>query len=104
MQVFVADGADGARASAAAREVGRLRTGGKPSRKSITLEEFSGLIRPGAFDAGVRRWWRKFQDQLADAQILDGHRWNDPQRRSIFAASLSGNAAGTRKSVPPCPT
>ncbi|KAJ8523749.1 hypothetical protein ON010_g17369 [Phytophthora cinnamomi] len=92
-QAFFADGADGTRVSATAREVGRLGPSGKPSRKNITLEEFSGLVRPGAFDAGVRRWWRKFQDQLADAQMLDGHRWNDLQCHSIFAASLSGDAA-----------
>lgn len=90
---FSSESSDGSLVSAAAREAARLRPGGKPSRKNITLEAFSGLITTGTFDAGVRRWWRKFQDQLADAQILDGHRWNDLQCRSIFAASLSGDAA-----------
>ncbi|EGZ10571.1 hypothetical protein PHYSODRAFT_304408 [Phytophthora sojae] len=74
-------------------DIGDLPVGGKPNRKSITVEAFSGFVPVGAFDSGVRCWWRKFVNQLTDAQILDGHRWADVQGRSIFAASLWGDAA-----------
>lgn len=70
-----------------------LPSGGKPNRKNITVEAFSGSVPVGKFDSGVRRWWRQFQDQLTDSQVLDGHRWSDLQCRSLFAASLRGDAA-----------
>lgn len=73
--------------------VATLPPGGKPSRKNITVHPFSGFVAPGDFDSGVRRWWRTFMLQLVDAQILDGHRWSDLQCRSIFAGSLTGDAA-----------
>jgi hypothetical protein len=76
--------------SAMSAELATLNRGGKPSRKNITAELFSGFVAPGEFDSGVRRWWRKFMDQLVDAQILDGHRWGDIQCRSIFAWRRGG--------------
>lgn len=74
-------------------DVDLLPPGGKPSRKNLTIELFSGAVPIGGFDSGVRRWWSKFLDQLSDAQIIDGHKWSDVQCRSLFAGSLTGDAA-----------
>jgi hypothetical protein len=81
-----------ASASPLAPEVSLLPIGGKPNRKNITVELFSGAVPLGGFDSGVRRWLRKFMVQLTDAQILDGHRWPDIQCRRIFASTLTGDA------------
>ena len=75
------------------REIDLLPPGGKPSRRNITQPLFSGAVDPDGFDSGVRQWWREFEAQVADAQMLDGHRWTDGAKRSILSNSLTGDAA-----------
>jgi hypothetical protein len=57
------------------------------------VELFSGAVPLSGFDSGVLRWLLKFMDQLTDAPILDGHQWPDIQCRSIFASTLTCDAA-----------
>ncbi|KAJ8555060.1 hypothetical protein ON010_g9423 [Phytophthora cinnamomi] len=70
-----------------------LPLGGKPSRKNITIAPFIGRVSPGALDSGVRKWWRRFYDQLIEAQVFDDHRRTSMQHGSVLSGSLTDLAA-----------
>jgi hypothetical protein len=70
-----------------------LPFGGKPNRKNITVPAFSGRVSGDDFDAGARRWWNEFTDQVEGAQHLEGRQWTEDQKLTILQSSLTGDAA-----------
>ncbi|KAF4034126.1 hypothetical protein GN244_ATG13928 [Phytophthora infestans] len=48
-------------------EDGGEKETGRIDLRNVKMEPFSGLISPGAYDSGVRDWWKQFADQLEDA-------------------------------------
>jgi hypothetical protein len=45
------------------------------------------------FDAGARRWWNRFSEQVVGAQQLEGRQWTEGQKLAILRSSLTGDAA-----------
>ncbi|RLN95730.1 hypothetical protein BBJ28_00023160 [Nothophytophthora sp. Chile5] len=73
-------------------EVRSLPLGGAVNRKNLTIELFTGKVPSGAFDSGVRTWWRRFSHQLLLAQAMAGRRWTPLQQKGVFESSLSEDA------------